>query len=156
MKKISVDRFLCSRPSAAVPPSPISHASGPLRFPAPPSLTNRARLSALSSPKSTLPGSPAWQRWPNCRRRADHPSPPHAARMPTCAPAALSHRVGCGALWRSIAAGHYTAVARRCSSRDAHARSSTMKPHIACSAGQADMAESAPCRPRCSPIGAHA
>jgi hypothetical protein len=33
-----------------------------------------------------------------------HPSPPHATRMAACSPATLSHRVGCGALWRPVTA----------------------------------------------------
>jgi hypothetical protein len=41
--------------------------------------------------------SPTWQRRPNCRRRADHSSPPRATRVPACAPAPPepSHQLWC-------------------------------------------------------------
>jgi hypothetical protein len=71
---------------------------------APLSPTDGACLSALSSPKSPLLFSPTWQRRPNCRRRADHPSPPRTTRMATCSPATLSHRVSYGAPWHPITA----------------------------------------------------
>jgi hypothetical protein len=48
-------------------------------------------------------------------------APPH------CPPAIMSHRIGCGAPWRPITVAHYSTAARRCSTRDAHARSSTMR-----------------------------
>jgi hypothetical protein len=57
-----------------------------------------------SSPKSPLLCSLTWQHRPNCRRRAGHPSPPHATRMVACSPATLSHRFGYGAPWHPITA----------------------------------------------------
>jgi hypothetical protein len=93
MGKIVVGHFLYGRTSATVPPSLISHASGPLSFPAPSSLTDEARLSVLSSPKSPSSARPRG----NTAQIAGDGSATHhhpfVARMPTCAPAALSRRV---------------------------------------------------------------
>jgi hypothetical protein len=72
---------------------------------------------------------------------------PFVARMPMCASATLSHHVSCGALWHPIITAHCSASTYRCSSRDAHARSSMMKPHAACPAGRPDASESVPSRP---------
>jgi hypothetical protein len=97
-----VGRFLCSRPSAAVPPNPISCVSGPLPIPMPPSLTDGARLLVLSSPKSP---SSARQRGNAGQIAGDGPTTchhPSVARMPMCAPAALSHRISYGAPWRPV------------------------------------------------------
>jgi hypothetical protein len=69
----------------------------------PPSLTDGARLSALSSPKSPLLCSaPVCPHRPNSHRRAGHPSPPRATRMAACPPATLSHHVSCDVPWRLI------------------------------------------------------
>jgi hypothetical protein len=75
---------------------------------------------------------------------------PFVARMPTCAPAALSHRISCGAPWRPITVVRCSAAARHCSSRDASARSSMTKSHTACPAGRDNAAESTPSRPLCN------
>jgi hypothetical protein len=120
---------------------------------APPSLTDGARLSAPSSPKYSLLRSPSWQCRPNCRRRADHPSPPRATRMAECSPTTLKCHVSCGVPWCPITAACCSASAYRCSSRDARTRSSTTKPHTACPAGRADTAETTPSRPQRSPAG---
>jgi hypothetical protein len=77
-----------------------------------PSLTDEARLSAPSSPKSTLLCSPAWQCRPNFRRRAGHPSPPHATRMVACSPATLSRHINRGAPWCPITTARCSAAAR--------------------------------------------
>jgi hypothetical protein len=148
-----VCRFLRGWPSSALP-RPIfvrEPASQPVTTP--PSLTDRARLSALPSPKSSLLCLPEWQHRPNCRRRADHPSPPRATRMTACSPATLSHHVSCGAPWRPITAAHCSAAARCCSSRDAYTSSSTMKPRVTHPADRAGAVEGVPSRPRRSPVG---
>jgi hypothetical protein len=96
--------FVCSWPSAAVPPGSISRASSLLPFPAPPSLTDGVHLSALSFPKSPCsarPGANAGQIADDGPATHHHPS---VAWMPTCAPIALSHGIGYGALWCPIIA----------------------------------------------------
>jgi hypothetical protein len=140
MEKNIVGRFLCGRPSAAVPPDPISCVSGLLPFPVLPSLTDGARLSVPSSPKS----SPA----PRPRVLAGkipivEPATSRVLAPPQCPPAIMSRRVGCGMPWHAI-----TTAAHRSSTKDARARSSTMKPRAACPAGRADEAE-------CTPLGHH-
>jgi hypothetical protein len=52
--------------------------------------------------------------------------------MSTCPPAVVSHHVSCGAPWCPIVAARYSAAARRCSSRDARARSSTTRSQAGC------------------------
>jgi hypothetical protein len=68
----------------------------------------------------------------NSRRRAGHPSSACTTSTSTCPPAVVSHRIGCGASWRPIAAAHCSAAARRCSSRDARTRSSMMRSRAGC------------------------
>jgi hypothetical protein len=51
--------------------------------------------------------------------------------MVACSPSTLSHRVGYGAPWRPITAARCFAATRRCSSRDARAKSSMTKPRAA-------------------------
>jgi hypothetical protein len=146
--------FRYGRPSAAVPPGQISRASGPLPFPTPPSLIDGARLSFLSSPKSPTSAHPCGD---TDQIVGDGPATHHhpsVTRMPTCALAALSRHVGCGAPWRPIAVGRCIVAAHHYSTRDADAKSSTMKPRAACSAGLTNTAESAPSSPRHSPAGA--
>jgi hypothetical protein len=96
-----------------------------------PSLTDGARLSAPSSPKS-FPAPHRVSSSTNSCRQADHPSSACTTSTSTCPPAVVSHRIGCGAPWRPITAARCSATARRCSSRDAHARSSTMRSQIGC------------------------
>jgi hypothetical protein len=168
-----VGRFLRGRPSSV--PTPV-HLCVQSR-PAPSTSSGRCQVGpdASRTPPVSLTSSRAGNRYapnllprplpfkpipflcyntadhrrPNSCRWAIHPSPPHATRMPTCVPAALSHRVGCGAPWRPIATG-------RCSTQDAHARSSATKPHAAYPASRTDAVERASSRPRHSPAGTRA
>jgi hypothetical protein len=119
--------FSPRRPAFAVSRPISAHELARLTFPASLSLTDGVRLSALSSSKSLHLCSPAWQCRPNWCRRASHPSPPRASKMSACVPVPPepSRRLRC------IVASHHrcrcSTAARRCSSRDAHARSSATK-----------------------------
>jgi hypothetical protein len=69
----------------------------------------------------------ASRRWPNSCRRAGHPSPPSVARIPTCAPVALSHRVGYGAPWCPITAACLRLLSSPLRRSDSGADCSVMK-----------------------------
>jgi hypothetical protein len=111
---------------------------------APSSLTDGACLSALSSPKSPLLCSPAWQRRPNCRRRANHPSPPCATRMAACSPTTMGHHVSCGAPWHPITAAR---PHRRCVCRILEPTARRRSPRVGRSASQASTTECVRWRP---------
>jgi hypothetical protein len=108
------------------------------------------RVSRPASQPVTVPSS-----LPNSRRRAGHPSPPRATRRHTCAPAALSRRVDCGAPWHPITGAPLLCCCPSLLQPGRRARSSATKPHAACPAGRADTTKSTPSRPRRSPADAH-
>jgi hypothetical protein len=123
-----VGRFLCGRPSST-PTWPISaHEPAYQPITVTPSLIDGARLLALSSPKSSLLCSPAWQCRPNYWRWAGHPSPPCATRMAACSLATLSHHVDCGALWRPITAAHLRLLSSSLCRSDSEAKHSVTRP----------------------------
>jgi hypothetical protein len=154
--KIVVDRFLRGRPSSAPIPAHL-HARAGLLAHYRVTVADRWTLVRPSSPKSLLPCSaPACPHRPISHQRASHPSPPRATRMAAWSPATLSYRISCGAPWCPITATRCSAASHRCSSWDARARSSIMKPHAAHPAGRADAAESGPSRSRRSPTSTHA
>jgi hypothetical protein len=72
--------------------------------------------------------SPTWQRRPNCRRRADHPSPPLHLSVATYVPTPWS----CHTVPSCRVASHRCCCCllchRRCTRRGCYARSSTMRP----------------------------
>jgi hypothetical protein len=92
-----------------------------------PSLTDGARLSVLSYQKSNSSARPAWQRQPTCQQRAGHPSPPIIARMPMCAPADLSHHIGCSAPWHPITTAHLRLLSLPLHQSDSRVDRSAMK-----------------------------
>jgi hypothetical protein len=135
-------------------PAQIDADPGPsLRVSQPASSLTRCQLPL---PPNFLCSAPVCPRQPNSRRRAGHPSPPHATRKPTCSPAALSHHAGCGAPWRPTAAVLLLCYCPSLLQPGCRARSLTTKPHAACPTGRADAAESAPSRLRSSPAGVRA
>jgi hypothetical protein len=152
--KIVVGCFLYGRPSAAVPPSPISCVSGLLPFPTPSSLTDGNRMSVLSSPKSPssarLCGN-AGQITSDGLTTHHHPS---VARIPMCAPAALSHHVDRGTPWCPITAAPLLCYRPLLLQPGCHARSSALKPRTIYPTRRANTVESVPRRPRRSPTGA--
>jgi hypothetical protein len=121
-----VGRFLCGRPSSALTSTHLRMRSRPAPFASsrrcqmgpdtsqtpPVNLTssragNRYAHDPLPQPLTLKPVpflccDTVDRRRPNSRRRAVHPSPPHATRMTACPLATLSRRVGCGAPWHPI------------------------------------------------------
>jgi hypothetical protein len=117
MGKIVVGHFLCGRPSAAVPPGLISHASGPLSFPVPPSLIDGTHMPVLSSPKSPSSACPCGNTVQIAGDGAATRHHPSVVRMPTCAPAALSRRASCCASWHPVTAAACVYPRRLCAGR---------------------------------------
>jgi hypothetical protein len=114
-------------------PRPISArepACQPITVPLSP--TDGARLSVPSSPKSPSSARPAWQRRPNCRRWADHPSPPLCCEDAHVCACRLepSHRLRC-----VVASRHRCRIRLPLSAlhrSDSRANRSVMRPRAGC------------------------
>jgi hypothetical protein len=100
--------------------------------------------------------SPVWRRRPNCLRWADHPSPPRASRMSTCAPAPLSRHVSHGAPWHPVIAAACVCPHWCYASQIPEPAARRRSPRAGRSAGQASAAECVPWRPSARAAHAHA